>query len=203
MWGRTVWNIWDDVAWWTDQQSEESRPNHRLIKQYYLCFVALLPCRHCRETYQQFARSNSITFPVTKWLWKLHQAVNRHCNKPKCMDVSYETYIKRLCLNEQNSAPRCFWLVISWCVYTAQISKRMEKHADVQRCLHHLLGTSSILIDKIYNDTSHLYLVDRLQSESPMLWLPHLHNWLRENMWTKYSFAKWKENIRRTSGLKV
>lgn len=71
------------IFWSVLHRTSSCRVRPVLSKELFLCVGYLLPCVHCRNSYQEFLQREELAFPdddtkgaVHVWLWQMHNCVN-------------------------------------------------------------------------------------------------------------------------------
>ena len=136
LWGPLFWAFINDVAIIMDKQMEDevelessskkrskshtkSRTNisSGTIKskkrttvntnaEFWKLLKYLLPCRYCRESYTVFRRQDPPTFPYTKWVFNLHNKVNKKLDKPL---YSWDQFHRKVQVYHSFSQPNTLW----------------------------------------------------------------------------------------------
>ncbi len=200
-WGPMVWGLWDDIVFWSDTNDIETE--YFSSTGYFHCFVRLLPCKHCRATYERYIRDNPVANPLTKWVWNLHNAVNRHCRKSIQHGISYPQYIRKLKRRKRRkSSARQFWTFLTWCLLTAHVSGRMITDPQVRLCFIALVEESSSLIPELYGTPiDHSCFVKHLLQRCPSTWLLTIHGWMRQKGWITPRYPRWKRQLMKQTKL--
>ena len=99
IWGPSGWEFLHSVSFgYPIEPTEEQKKNY---KNFFYSIGNILPCKFCRESYQDFIKNNIVLTDkdlesrenLTKWLYNLHEKVN---NKLKVnYNVSYDDVVER------------------------------------------------------------------------------------------------------------
>ena len=104
VWGPAGWMFLHSVAFGYPQEIDGKDPEHVMKRQSYKLFFEsighVLPCKYCRESYQQYARDMPIdNFLDTRrglcrWLYAIHNMVNEKLDVPKGEIPTFEAVEK-------------------------------------------------------------------------------------------------------------
>ena len=88
-----------------DKKNKDHRKRKRETKKFFESAGYVLPCRYCRESYNNFIKELSIgrhletRQSLCRWLYRIHNKVNKKLGVPKCeiptfgnINKQYETY---------------------------------------------------------------------------------------------------------------
>jgi hypothetical protein len=106
VWGPAGWVFLHSVTFGYPMNPDEFDANFEqppgTTKERYKTFFEnsgfVLPCRYCRESYQEFEKVDPVADALdnreslTRWLWRIHERVNVKLNKP---GISYEELVQR------------------------------------------------------------------------------------------------------------
>lgn len=107
IWGRPGWTFNHTVTFgYPLEPNEEQKMQYR---EYFLALGNVLPCRHCRDSYNYFVRNGDTALTdkdlenrdsLVKWLYRVHEAVNRKLGvdygmTPEKLAHKYESFRAR------------------------------------------------------------------------------------------------------------
>lgn len=78
-----------------EQTPGTTRERYRL---FFESCAFVFPCRYCRESYQRFIQEDPVADSLddreslTRWLWRIHELVNKKLGKP---GITYEELVRR------------------------------------------------------------------------------------------------------------
>jgi len=87
LWGPLAWGILTDMAIRMDQH-----PNVD-YSAIWQSLKTMLPCKYCRQSYRKFLREDPPQRPYTRWIFVLHNKVNRKLDKPLFDEAAFRRRI--------------------------------------------------------------------------------------------------------------
>lgn len=103
VWGPPGWLFLHSIAFGYPYTINPNKPEHVIRKEatrrFFTDISFILPCRYCRESYQDFIKQIPIDNnldsrkSLTKWLYVIHNKVNYKLGVPKCSIPSFEEHI--------------------------------------------------------------------------------------------------------------
>jgi len=100
VWGPAGWLFLHCVAFGYPYAINPKNPDHSNKKEDYKVFFEkighILPCRYCRESYQEFIKETPIDNyldtrkDLCKWFYLIHNKVNDKLGAPECDIISFE-----------------------------------------------------------------------------------------------------------------
>ena len=100
VWGPTGWLFLHCVTFGYPYAINLDNPEHATKREEYQHFFHLLgkvlPCRYCRDSYQEFMKENPIESNLNtrkdlcRWLYDIHNKVNHKLGVPNCQIPSFE-----------------------------------------------------------------------------------------------------------------
>ena len=89
IWGPCCWKLLHSIAWTCPENPTDEEKHNYII--FFISLSKVLPCLHCRKHFQEWIRENDINSDsrdnLAKWVWKLHNHINKKNNKP---EISFE-----------------------------------------------------------------------------------------------------------------
>lgn len=105
VWGPAGWLFLHCITFGYPYAINPQNPEHQTkAEDYYNFFYYLgrvMPCRYCRESYQEFFREHDIRnslanrHDICEWLYTIHNRVNHKLGVPKCNIPSFDEIIAR------------------------------------------------------------------------------------------------------------
>ena len=102
IWGPKFWNVLIDTAKFYDEKKMGStQESQEWFKHFYLSFAFLLPDSTCRVNYAKALANFSLDSPLQnhqclKWIWGVHEFINRRINSHMINILPYETFLTRI-----------------------------------------------------------------------------------------------------------
>jgi hypothetical protein len=102
VWGPPGWLFLHSIAFGYPYAINPNNPKHVIrreaTRRYFTDTGFILPCKYCRESYQDFIKQIPIDDnlgsrkSLTKWLYVIHNKVNDKLGVPKCRIPSFEEH---------------------------------------------------------------------------------------------------------------
>ena len=134
IWGPHEWEAFHAKTFgYPIKPSDEEKENYL---QYYTLLGYVLPCIHCRRSYQEFIKTGDTKLSIdtvesretlTKWGFLMHQAVN---NK---LGVDYGDTYEEMCYKYESYRARCDTNKEKGCIMPLNLKAKSYQNADIHR----------------------------------------------------------------------